>query len=72
VPVSRIAAVAAAGLLAGGAVATRFGVFRAGPASVADPKYVVASAVPVTGVSARRGDREHLRAGRAAGRGPRL
>jgi hypothetical protein len=43
VPVSRIAAVAAAGLLAGGAVATRFGVFRAGPASVADPKYAVAS-----------------------------
>jgi len=37
-PRSRLAAVAAAGLLAGGAVATRFGVFGAGPASVADPK----------------------------------
>jgi formate-dependent nitrite reductase membrane component NrfD len=42
-PRSRVAAVTAAGLLAGGAVATRFGVFRAGPASVADPKYVIAS-----------------------------
>lgn len=42
-PRSRIAAVAAAGLLAGGAITTRFGVFRAGPASVADPKYVIAS-----------------------------
>ncbi|HEU5418114.1 MAG TPA: NrfD/PsrC family molybdoenzyme membrane anchor subunit [Streptosporangiaceae bacterium] len=42
-PRSRLAALAAAGLLAGGAVATRFGVFRAGPASVADPKYVVAA-----------------------------
>jgi hypothetical protein len=37
---SRLAAVTAAGLLASGAVATRFG---AGVASVADPKYVVAS-----------------------------
>ncbi len=43
---SRLASVAAAGLLAGGAVATRFGVFRAGVASVADPKYVVASQRP--------------------------
>lgn len=42
-PRSRVAAVAAAGLLTAGAVATRFGVFRAGPASVADPKYVIAS-----------------------------
>jgi formate-dependent nitrite reductase membrane component NrfD len=42
-PRSRAAAVAAAGLLAGGALATRFGVFRAGPASVADPKYVIAA-----------------------------
>jgi hypothetical protein len=40
---SRTAAAAAAGLLAGGALATRFGVFRAGVASAADPKYVVAS-----------------------------
>ena len=45
---SRIAAVAAAGLLTGGALATRFGVFRAGVASAADPKYVVASQRPVT------------------------
>jgi Polysulphide reductase, NrfD len=43
---SRVAAVAAAGLLAGGALATRFGVFRAGVASAADPKYVVASQRP--------------------------
>jgi hypothetical protein len=43
---SRIAAATAAGLLAGGAIATRFGVFRAGVASVADPKYVVASQRP--------------------------
>jgi formate-dependent nitrite reductase membrane component NrfD len=42
-PRSRVAAVAAAGLLTAGAVATRFGVFRAGHASVADPKYVIAS-----------------------------
>jgi hypothetical protein len=41
-PRSRLAAVAAAGLLTAGAVTTRFGVFRAGPASVADPKYVIA------------------------------
>ena len=45
-PRSRVGAVAAAGLLAAGAVATRFGVFRAGPASVADPKYVIASQRP--------------------------
>jgi formate-dependent nitrite reductase membrane component NrfD len=45
-PRSRAAALAAAGLLAGGAVTTRFGVFRAGPASVADPRYVVASQSP--------------------------
>jgi hypothetical protein len=43
---SRTAALAAAGLLAGGSLATRFGVFRAGPASVADPKYVIASQRP--------------------------
>jgi formate-dependent nitrite reductase membrane component NrfD len=42
-PRSRVAAVAAASLLVAGAVTTRFGVFRAGPASVADPKYVIAS-----------------------------
>jgi formate-dependent nitrite reductase membrane component NrfD len=41
-PRSRVAGLAAAGLLAGGSLATRFGVFRAGPASVADPKYVIA------------------------------
>jgi Polysulphide reductase, NrfD len=40
---SRTAAVVSAGLLAGGALASRFGVFRAGVASAADPKYVVAS-----------------------------
>jgi hypothetical protein len=45
-PRSRVAALAAAGLLAGGSLATRFGVFRAGPASVADPKYVVAAQRP--------------------------
>jgi Polysulphide reductase, NrfD len=39
---SRVAAVVAAGLLAGGAIATRFGVFRAGVASATDPRYVVA------------------------------
>jgi formate-dependent nitrite reductase membrane component NrfD len=42
-PRSRTAAAAAAALLAAGAVTTRFGVFRAGPASVADPKYVIAA-----------------------------
>jgi formate-dependent nitrite reductase membrane component NrfD len=42
-PRSRVASLAAAGLLAGGSLATRFGVFRAGPASVADPKYVIAA-----------------------------
>ncbi len=42
-PRSRVAAVAAAGLLAAGSVTTRFGVFRAGPASVADPQYVIAA-----------------------------
>jgi hypothetical protein len=45
-PRSRVAAVAAAGLLTAGAVTTRFGVFRAGPASVADPKYVIAAQRP--------------------------
>jgi hypothetical protein len=40
---SRAAALAAASLLTAGAITTRFGVFRAGPASVADPKYVVAA-----------------------------
>jgi len=45
-PRSRLAALAAAGLLAAGAVTTRFGVFRAGPASVADPKYVIAAQRP--------------------------
>lgn len=40
---SRLAAGAAAGLLTAGALATRFGVFRAGVASAADPKYVVAA-----------------------------
>jgi formate-dependent nitrite reductase membrane component NrfD len=40
---SRVAAVTAASLLMAGALTTRFGVFRAGPASVADPKYVVAA-----------------------------
>ena len=43
-----VAAVCCAGLLTGGALATRFGVFRAGVASAADPKYVVASQRPVT------------------------
>jgi hypothetical protein len=45
-PRSRLAAVAAAGLLTAGAVTTRFGVFRAGPASVADPRYVIATQRP--------------------------
>jgi len=45
-PRSRLAALAAAGLLTAGAVTTRFGVFRAGPASVADPKYVIAAQRP--------------------------
>jgi hypothetical protein len=40
---SRAAALAAAGLLTAGALATRTGVFKAGPASAADPKYVIAS-----------------------------
>jgi hypothetical protein len=38
--------VAAATLLTAGAVATRFGVFRAGPASAADPRYVIAAQRP--------------------------
>jgi formate-dependent nitrite reductase membrane component NrfD len=42
-PRSRTAAAAAAALLTAGAITTRFGVFRAGPASVADPKYVIAA-----------------------------
>ena len=53
---SRPAATVAAGLLAAGALGTRFGVFRAGVASATDPKYVVASqragataAAPVSG-----------------------
>jgi formate-dependent nitrite reductase membrane component NrfD len=45
-PRSRAAALAAAGLLTAGAVATRVGVFKAGPASAADPKYVIASQRP--------------------------
>jgi formate-dependent nitrite reductase membrane component NrfD len=45
-PRSRTAALTAAALLTGGSLATRFGVFRAGPASVADPKYLVASQRP--------------------------
>jgi hypothetical protein len=45
---SRTAALAAAGLLTAGALTTRFGVFAAGPASAADPKYVVASQRPTT------------------------
>jgi formate-dependent nitrite reductase membrane component NrfD len=53
-PRSRLAAVAAAGLLTAGAVTTRFGVFRAGPASVADPKYVIAAQRPPGAAPARR------------------
>jgi formate-dependent nitrite reductase membrane component NrfD len=45
---SRAAALAAAGLLTAGALATRTGVFKAGPASAADPKYVIASQRPTT------------------------
>ena len=45
-PRSRAAALAAAGLLTAGAVTTRVGVFKAGPASVADPKYVITSQRP--------------------------
>ena len=47
-PRSRVAALAAAALLTAGAVATRFGVFRAGPASVADPRYVIAAQRPAS------------------------
>jgi hypothetical protein len=47
-PRSRVAALVAAALLTAGAVATRFGVFRAGPASVADPKYVIAAQRPAS------------------------
>jgi formate-dependent nitrite reductase membrane component NrfD len=54
-PRSRVAAVAAAGLLTAGAVTTRFGVFRAGPASVADPKYVIASQRPAAPAGQQRG-----------------
>jgi len=45
-PRSRAAALAAAGLLTAGALTTRWGVFKAGPASAADPKYVIASQRP--------------------------
>ena len=45
-PRSRAAALAAAGLLTAGALTTRLGVFKAGPASAADPKYVIASQRP--------------------------
>jgi hypothetical protein len=51
---SRLACAAAAGLLASGAVATRFGVFRAGVASVADPKYVVAGQRPEVSPEGRK------------------
>lgn len=54
-PRSRVAAAAAAGLLTAGAVTTRFGVFRAGPASVADPKYVIASQRPPRPAGQQRG-----------------
>lgn len=43
---SRLAAGASAALLAGGGIAAKFGVLRAGKASAADPKYVVASQRP--------------------------
>jgi hypothetical protein len=64
---SRTAAVVAAGLLAGGALATRFGVFRAGVASAADPKYVVASQRAAPGEPAAQ---MAPAAGRSAGRPP--
>jgi len=51
---SRAAALAAAGLLTAGAVATRVGVFKAGPASAADPKYVIASQRATTSRNWRR------------------
>jgi Polysulphide reductase, NrfD len=60
---SRVAAGLAAGLLTAGAVATRVGVFRAGVASAADPKYVVASQRPVSQDLSRE-------AGRGPERGP--
>jgi hypothetical protein len=43
---SRVAAAAAAALLMGGGVCAKFAVLRAGKASAADPKYVVASQPP--------------------------
>jgi len=43
---SRVAAVAAAALLTGGGLCAKFAVLRAGKASAADPKYVVASQRP--------------------------
>jgi hypothetical protein len=43
---SRVAALASAALLTGGGLAAKFGVLRAGKASAADPKYVVASQRP--------------------------
>jgi hypothetical protein len=46
---SRVAAAAAAALLAGGGLCAKFAVLRAGKASAADPKYVVASQRPNVG-----------------------
>jgi hypothetical protein len=43
---SRLAALTSAALLTGGGLAAKFGVLRAGKASAADPKYVVASQRP--------------------------
>lgn len=46
---SRVAAATAAALLTGGGVCAKFAVLRAGKASAADPKYVVASQRPGAG-----------------------
>ena len=62
-----LASAAAAGLLAGGAIATRFGVFRAGVASVADPKYGCRGK-PAVWLEARRRPRFGQREGLARGR----
>ena len=50
---SRVAALASAALLAGGGFCAKAGVLRAGKASAADPKYVVASQTPAGRASAR-------------------
>ena len=48
---SRTAAAVSAALLTGGGLCAKFGVLRAGKASAADPKYVVASQRPAAAES---------------------